>query len=315
MNFLSSLTGKRLERINCRLLSLIFILNLFLSSNLFAEPNKLIIYSVNYPLQYFAQRIGGDYVEVKFPAPNDEDPAFWMPDAKTIAAYQQADLILLNGAGYAKWVKSVSLPRSRLVNTSKSFTDSYIHIENVMTHSHGPGAEHAHTGTAFTTWIDFSQAAKQAEAILLVLNRKRPEAKSIFEKNYKKLKSELLALDDEMKKLVANNPTLPLVASHPVYQYFTRRYRVNMHSVMWEPEQPPSDAQWLEFESILKNHNARWMVWEGSPNSLSVSRLNAKGVSSVTINPSATQPVAGDFLSEMKKNVAEFKKVYLGSAD
>ncbi len=46
--------------------------------------DKLVIYTVNYPLAYFAERIGGDLVEVHFPAPTDGDPAFWSPDADTI---------------------------------------------------------------------------------------------------------------------------------------------------------------------------------------------------------------------------------------
>jgi hypothetical protein len=80
---------------------------------------KLTVYVVNYPLKYFAKRIGGEHIEVVFPAPADVDPAYWNPDVDTISAYQQADLIFLNGAGYAKWVDKVSLPRSKLVNTSK----------------------------------------------------------------------------------------------------------------------------------------------------------------------------------------------------
>ena len=66
-----------------------------------AEP--LTVYVVNYPLRYFAERIGGELVRVVFPAPADVDPAHWSPDAETVAAYQAADLILLNGAGYARW--------------------------------------------------------------------------------------------------------------------------------------------------------------------------------------------------------------------
>ena len=76
---------------------------------------RLTVYVVNYPLKYFAERIAGDHARVVFPAPAEGDPAYWMPDAKTIGAYQQADLVLLNGANYAKWVKKVSLPRSRMV--------------------------------------------------------------------------------------------------------------------------------------------------------------------------------------------------------
>ena len=84
--------------------------------------SKLRVYVVNYPLQYFAQRIGGDLVEVEFPAPADIDPAFWAPTAEAISAFQSADLILLNGAGYARWVDRVTLPTSKLVNTSDGFS-------------------------------------------------------------------------------------------------------------------------------------------------------------------------------------------------
>ena len=75
--------------------------------------DPLTIYTINYPLQYFAQRIAGEHAQVISPGPADEDPAFWMPDTETIQRYQQADLILLNGAGYARWTKRVSLPRLR----------------------------------------------------------------------------------------------------------------------------------------------------------------------------------------------------------
>ena len=75
--------------------------------------------------------------------PADEDPAYWMPDAETISNYQQADLILLNGAGYEQWVDSASLPKSKLCNTSVAFAKYYIPLEDALTHSHGPEGMHA----------------------------------------------------------------------------------------------------------------------------------------------------------------------------
>ena len=90
------------------------------------NPGSLIVYTVNYPLQYFAQRIAGHDAKVVFPAQAKGDPAFWAPDAQAVAEFQQADLILLNGANYAKWLDRVSLPRFRLVNTSAGFKDSYL---------------------------------------------------------------------------------------------------------------------------------------------------------------------------------------------
>ena len=142
------------------------------------------VYVVNYPLKYFAERIGGAHVEVHFPAPADEDPAYWMPDAETISKYQQADLILLNGAGYEKWVQSASLPKSKLCNTSAAFAEDYIALEDALTHSHGPEGEHAHGGTAFTTWLDPTLAVKQADAVRASLAELQPENADAFQKNF-----------------------------------------------------------------------------------------------------------------------------------
>jgi zinc transport system substrate-binding protein len=118
----------------------------------------LSVYVVNYPLQYFAEQIGGPDVRVVFPAPADGDPVFWKPSPEQIAAYQKADLILLNGASYAKWVAHVSLPASRMVDTSASFTDQFIPLEDQVTHSHGMSGKHEHDDVAFTTWLDPQQA-------------------------------------------------------------------------------------------------------------------------------------------------------------
>ena len=42
------------------------------------------------------------------------------PSDELLAAYQRADLIVLNGAGFAKWVAGASLPPSRVVDTAAS---------------------------------------------------------------------------------------------------------------------------------------------------------------------------------------------------
>lgn len=217
--------------------------------------DRLQVYAVNYPVAYFAERIAGDLAEVRFPAPADVDPAFWMPDADTIVAYQAADLILLNGADYAKWANKVSLPRSRLVDTSRGFRDAYIRQPDGVSHNRGPGGEHAHGGVAFTTWLDLSQAAQQAEAIARALTDKRPTAKERIERNLQVLQSELLALDERIAEIAGADPGHPLLASHPIYQYLARRYGLNLGSVMWEPDVLPGERQWAELKGILSKHH------------------------------------------------------------
>ena len=161
---------------------LLFIFLIFSSALLSAEPLK--VYSSNYPLHYFSERIGGDFIYAKYIIPNTIDPAFWQPTAEDIQTLQQADIILLNGAGYEKWLANVSLPRRKLVNTSKAFQSDYLMVKQTTVHNHGYDGEHSHQGTAFTTWMDLTQAIQQAQDIYSALKKKQPEYSEVLEKNY-----------------------------------------------------------------------------------------------------------------------------------
>ncbi len=271
---------------------------------------KPTVYTVNYPLAYFAERIGGAHVDVVFPAPPDIDPAFWVPDSKAIGDFQKADLILLNGAGYAKWTAKVSLPLLRTVDTSKSFKDTLISMTDEITHSHGPGGDHSHSGTAFTTWLDFSQAARQAETIYLALSKKLPKYQKELETNFQRLEKDLLDLDRQLTELSALKPDIPLFGSHPIYQYLARRYGLNMSMVMWEPNEDPGGQNWRDLKSRQTEHPASWMIWEAEPLPASVNRLADLGIRSLVFSPCFNQPEKGDFLSVMKQNIENLKAVY-----
>jgi len=291
--------------------SLVIIISLFLLSTATAgKSEKLTIYVVNYPLKYFAERIAGEHARVVFPAPADVDPAYWMPDAKTISNYQQADLILLNGANYAKWVNKVALPRFRMVNTSAAFKDRYIEAAEILTHSHGAAGEHGHEALAFTTWIDLSLAADQAKAIAKALSRKKPALKDSFQKNYEKLERELLKLDRDIKQVVFKDQSRPLVVSHPVYDYFARGYGLNIISVHWEPDEIPTNEQMVELHNTLKDLPAQWMIWEGEPVKEAIDRLQAVGMQSVVFDPCGNESDQGDFMSVMRQNVENLKAAF-----
>ncbi|MEZ5387325.1 MAG: metal ABC transporter substrate-binding protein [Prosthecobacter sp.] len=275
-----------------------------------AIPGKPQVLVANYPLQYFAQRIAGDAVQVRFLAPKDEDPAFWQPDEAAITAFQNADLILMNGAGYSKWADKVTLPESKVVDTSAAFAQSLIHVQETTTHSHGPGGEHSHSGIAFTTWIDFKQASLQAKAVRNALSRLVPDAKTTFESNFDGLKDDLDDLDRRMSALSRRFVKNPMVASHPVYHYLARRYDMNLRSLLWEPENVPDDQAMADLNAILAGHRARWMIWEGEPAQESVAKVAAVGLKSVTFDPCGNVPDSGDFITVMKANVDTLEKAF-----
>jgi zinc transport system substrate-binding protein len=283
---------------------------LYLGCGMASATDKIKVAAVNYPLAYFAQRIGIEHVEVEFPLPRDVDPAFWRPDAGDVAGLQQADLILLNGAGYSKWLTRVSLPQRKLVNTSAGFVDDYIHVKQASTHQHGPAGEHSHEGVAFTTWLDFNQSVQQARTILQAFEKHRPGLAASFRKNFDALNKDLEHLDRALMNIVANDPDKSFIASHPVYQYLARRYGIKLESVMWEADTVPDEAQWHAIQQLLGEHQASWMIWEARPDPDSVARLQTMGVSSLVFDPAANMPQQGDFLTVMKNNLEALEAAY-----
>ncbi len=71
-------------------------------------------------------------------------------------------------------------------------------------------------------------------------DRRGPEHKGQSEAQFQKLAKELEALDAEISQTAKAAAGVPVLFSHPVYQYFERRYQVNGRSVHWEPPPRPS---------------------------------------------------------------------------
>lgn len=273
-----------------------------------------VVYAVNYPLKYFAERIAGDLAKVVLPVPTGIDPAFWRPKPEIILAFQKADLILLNGAGYAKWIQFSTLREKRLLNTSALFEERYIYVSGVKPHAHGPGETHVHGDIAFTTWLDPTLAMQQAEAIrdgLILLIPKRAQH---LDSRLQRLVFDLHKLDDRLREITQEHRDKPLIASHPIYQYFARRYELKIESLHWEPGEIPSDEQWRSLSALLEHYPAKSMIWEGPPLGEVASRLRELGIECIVFRPCANTPGSSDWLTVMNENASRLESGLRASA-
>lgn len=267
------------------------------------EERKLTVITVNYPLYYFADRIGNDMISLQYIIPGDVDPAYWNPGEEELSLYQSADILLANGADYAKWMENVSLPSSRIVNTSASFKEELLPLKNVASHNHGPEGEHQHKGLAFTTWLDFKLAIRQAEMIKNALMKKLPKKKLVLEENFNRLREDLIALDKKMLEWAPQLMDVNVLGSHPVYQYLSQAYKLNIESVHFEPDLYPSDEQWRELGSMVARSKRNLMLWEGQPNKNTENKLHEFNIDVLVFDPCGTMPAKGDFMSVMKDNM------------
>lgn len=267
---------------------------------------RTVVQSTNYPLHYFAERLATDAFALNYLVDPGGDPAFWKPAKADVSAFQEANLVLKNGADYEKWMKRVSLRTSTQVDTSKAFAAKLLKTGGAE-HRHGDGSTHSHAGTAFTTWIDLSQAAMQAEAVAARFQQAQPGAAAKIDGNLAALLADLSPLDARLKAFGKAWGGKPLVASHPIYQYFARAYGLKIEAVEWEPEMEIEDGHLAELKAVLAKHPATWMIWEDEPSEANVAAVAKLGLKSVVFAPCANRPAEGDWLGVMKANVARIE--------
>jgi zinc transport system substrate-binding protein len=267
-----------------------------------AETNKsaatLSIYTVSYPLQFFAQQIGGDQVSVSFPAPVNIDPAVWAPDADVIIDYQQADLVLLNGAGYARWLQRVSLPVEISRDTSAAFANRLLPAGEVR-HVHGPGGEHVHGNLAIGIWLDPELAKLQAAEIRNALAAELPAAHDSLEAGYGGLAQRLDELDARLQAAFESLSGRSYFYAQPDYQYLDRRYALDGQHLNWMPDAVPSAA---EIMRVMRENNAV-IIWAVEPTAGAQASLAEAGITWVVFATGASKPAEGDYFAVMSGNI------------
>jgi zinc transport system substrate-binding protein len=264
--------------------------------------SKPIVIASNYPLYFFTREIAGESIDVRFPAV-EGDPAMWAPTGADVAELQDADLLILNGAGYESWLAFTTLPGGHSLDTTAQVQAMLLPIENETVHQHGPSGEHSHQGTAFTTWLDPQLAIEQARSVMQGLSRLEPDHSDLFETNFEKLKQRLTQLDGSLASAFAQLGEQPVIFSHPVYQYLQHRYSINGRSTHWEPDIEPGTREWIDFGNLLRQHPAKLMIWEEAPLDSVREKLLQMGIRVAVFSPAGNVPVKGDYFTVMEQNL------------
>jgi len=268
--------------------------------------DRALVVAVNYPLNYFAERLVGDAADVLFPVPKGSDPAFWRPGVADIIEIQSADVILLNGAGFATWTAKTTLPRSRIFDTSRGFQDQFISTDNI-THSHGAGGEHSHAGTASFTWLDQALAIRQAEAVAEALKRRRIGDAKAIDDRLVALSADLRALDQAAEELGSLAGDRTLIATHPRYQYLARAYGLKIRSLEWEAGEMPSAEQLGDLAALVEETGAQVLFWEETPAVAARQPVRELGLTEVVFPTLASAPAEADYLSAFTTAVDDLK--------
>lgn len=86
------------------------------------DPNRLQVMASFYTMYDFAQKIGGEHVQVTCMVPSGTEPHDWEPSTKDITRMEQAEVFIYNGAGMEHWVSDVlaGLSNKKLISVEAS---------------------------------------------------------------------------------------------------------------------------------------------------------------------------------------------------
>ena len=306
-----------LQRKRRLLLSLCCAFVLFLASSPegWAAATKPTIMTSFYPIAFFAEAIGGEHVSVVCPCPEDEDAIFWMPDRKTIERFHRADLILLNGAEFEKWADRVALPDSKVVRSTDGAVKDLIRFEKAVEHSHGPAGKHSHAGIDGHTWVDPVNALAQAQTIHQAMVRAFPDKKDAFPTGMENLQKALEGLHQSFQALDISRKKLPLVCSHPAYNYAARRYGWNIKNFHLDPNVLLTAQQLESIKAHLAETPAKYLLWEAQPEPDVEDQVkNELGLLSVEFSPcellpESDQKAGKTYLTVMEENLKRLQTI------
>lgn len=171
------------------------------------EPHKITVVTSFYPLYEFASRVGGDRTEVSSLVPAGIEPHDWEPTAQDRSRVSDADILVINGAGFESWAGSID---------SKAVVDT------------SEGAEH---GANPHIWLDPILAKHQVEKIRDALVSADPDNADYYEENAMSLFVELDSLDAYIKLQLADCDKSDFIAFHDAFAYFAGRYGLTQHAI------------------------------------------------------------------------------------
>ncbi|TKD68221.1 metal ABC transporter solute-binding protein, Zn/Mn family [Pseudalkalibacillus hwajinpoensis] len=233
----------------------------------FKSDGIIDIYTTIYPLKYFAERIGGNDVNAESIIPPGSDAHSFEPTTKTMTKLAESDIFIYNGAGMEGFAEAV---KETLQNEDVTVLEAAdgIHMDETEEEHEAHADEQSHDGHDHGDinphiWIDPILSIQLAENIKDTLVDLAPEKKEMFEKNFKALKNDLLALDESFKDMVSNAPKNEFLISHDAYSYWESRYGLKQLSVSGlSPSQEPTQKQLEDIIDTAESHSISYMLFE-----------------------------------------------------
>ncbi|OCS92907.1 metal ABC transporter solute-binding protein, Zn/Mn family [Caryophanon latum] len=294
-----------------------------------AVEEALTVYTTVYPLSYFTERIGGDYVNVQSIYPTGANEHSFEPTQQDMMKLADADLFFYIGLGLEGFVenaeKTLANENVALVPTSTNITEEQLHVSEGHSHDEHEHEEdahdHGHEGEEVHedehdphVWLSPTIAQTLAATVKDKLVEVMPEQEATFTANYDALIADLQQLDAEFKALSEEVPNKTFFVSHAAFGYIAGAYGFTQVPIAGlNSQSEPSQKELATIVDAAKEQNVKYILFEQNVSSnLAEVIKNEIGAQSLTLHNLSVltkEDVANDadYLSIMRENIKTLK--------
>ncbi|MBT2541205.1 zinc ABC transporter substrate-binding protein [Streptomyces sp. ISL-44] len=236
------------------------------------KDGKLGVTASFYPMQFLAEQIGKDHVQVDTLTKPGVEPHDLEITPKQTAQLADADVILYLKSLQPAVDKAVAQSGVKNVVDAATLTKLEAHAASGHDHGHEGEAEaeaghdHGHEGEAGAdphVWLDPAKYAEIAKGVGAALEKADPDHAADYKKNTDDLVGKLTALDTEFKDGLTNTATKTFITTHSAFGYLAERYGLDQEGISGvDPESEPSPARMKELQEVAKKENVSTVFFE-----------------------------------------------------
>lgn len=254
------------------------------------------VYTTFYPLFDFAEKIGGNKVNVENLVPPGVEPHDFEPSPRQIANLSDGDVFVYLGDPMDPWAQKVSKDLQekgvKVLEAGKGLMeDNDPHI-----------------------WLDPIIAKELSQRIFEVLAEADEVNREFYEGNLVALNGEFDQLHEEFKEGLANIVRKDVVMAHAALGYLAKRYDLNQIPITGlSPQEEPSPRKMAELVELVRERDIKYIFFEvlASPK-FSETIANEVGAGLLVFNPvgglTSEEIQSGeDYFSIMRRNLESLK--------
>ncbi|MFE1148406.1 metal ABC transporter substrate-binding protein [Streptomyces albidoflavus] len=291
-----------------------------------SADGKLAVTASFYPLEFLAERIGGDHVDVTTLTGPGVEPHDLDITPRQTGEMSEADVLLylrglqpavdkaVDQAGVKDTVDAADL--TTLEAHGSSSGDGHDHAEGDG-HDHaeeeGDGHDHGDSGLDPHVWLDPVKYAEIADGVGAALQKADPDHAADYRKNTEALTGKLKKLDQDYRDGLKNTDTRTFITTHAAFGYLAERYGLDQESIAGvDPESEPSPARMKELQKIAAEEKVTTVFFETLASDRTAKVLaEDTGLRTGVLDPleGITEKSKGDdYLEVMEANLAALKK-------